>query len=57
MARMFISIYLGTVGDIHLGNNTAPPTKAELALLSSRYMDAWLTFAEVSRLLYGICDL
>ena len=46
-AQMFIS----TSGDIHLGDSTAPPTKAELAL-SSRYTNAWLTFAKVN----CVCD-
>jgi carboxylesterase type B len=42
-----VYLFLGTVADVHLGNSTAEPTQAEL-MLSSRYMDAWLTFAEVS---------
>jgi carboxylesterase type B len=42
-----VYLFLGSVADIHLGNSTAKPTGAELKL-SSRYMNAWLTFAEVS---------
>jgi carboxylesterase type B len=48
-----VYMYLGTAADIHLGNNTAKPTEAELTL-SSRYVNAWLTFAEVSN---NICPL
>jgi carboxylesterase type B len=40
-----VYLFLGSVADIHLGNSTAKPTGAELKL-SSRYMNAWLTFAE-----------
>jgi carboxylesterase type B len=42
-----VYVFFGTVADVHLGNSTAKPTEAELKL-SSRYMDVWLTFAEVS---------
>jgi cholinesterase len=42
-----VYLYLGTAIYIHLGNSTAKPTEAELTL-SSQYVDAWLTFAEVS---------
>lgn len=42
-----VYMYLGSVADIHLGNSTAKPTEAELKL-SSQYMNAWVTFAEVS---------
>jgi carboxylesterase type B len=40
-----VYMYLGSAADIHLGNSTAKPTEAELKL-SSRYMDAWVIFAE-----------
>jgi carboxylesterase type B len=40
-----VYVFFGTIADVHLGNSTAKPTEAERKL-SSRYMDAWLTFAE-----------
>jgi hypothetical protein len=42
-----LPLTFGTAANVHLGNSTAKPTKAELTL-SGRCMDAWLTFAEVS---------